>query len=227
MLRLRALRISTAPRWTMLYQRPRAAFMATLPGMSEGEVLKEETPASPDTAARAPPPHMPSAVTMSQFFAASMVPKIHEDPELKAFDTSQPPVGSAYPPPSTTPPKTNPVKTISEVTDVKELRHYGLHVKSTRNNTWGDMWVQGTQAVGVRSRVHVRDEGHRVPGELKVKEPKMKVNLFLKGFGQGRDAVHKALISSEGEVVRNAISRVTDITPAKIGGTRAKKRRRL
>lgn len=53
------------------------------------------------------------------------------------------------------------------------------------------------------------------------------IDLFLKGFGQGREALQKALLSSEGENVRNLIYTVTDKTPLKIGGTRAKKTRRL
>jgi small subunit ribosomal protein S11 len=51
--------------------------------------------------------------------------------------------------------------------------------------------------------------------------------VLLKGFGQGREAVVKALMTSEGDDVRPFVTRVTDNTPIKIGGTRAKKMRRL
>lgn len=51
--------------------------------------------------------------------------------------------------------------------------------------------------------------------------------LFLKGYGQGREAVQRALMSSEGMIMRGSLIRVTDRTPIKIGGTRAKKARRL
>jgi small subunit ribosomal protein S11 len=51
--------------------------------------------------------------------------------------------------------------------------------------------------------------------------------VLFSGFGQGRDAVFKALMTSEGDDVRPYIVRVTDNTPIKIGGTRAKKTRRL
>lgn len=51
--------------------------------------------------------------------------------------------------------------------------------------------------------------------------------VLFKGFGRGREAVYKALMTSEGDEVRPYVTRVTDNTPIKIGGTRAKKRRRL
>lgn len=51
--------------------------------------------------------------------------------------------------------------------------------------------------------------------------------VLFKGFGQGREAVFKALMTSEGDDVRPFVTRVTDNTPIKIGGTRAKKTRRL
>jgi len=51
--------------------------------------------------------------------------------------------------------------------------------------------------------------------------------VLFKGFGRGREAVYKALMTSEGDEVRPFVTRVTDNTPIKIGGTRAKKTRRL
>lgn len=51
--------------------------------------------------------------------------------------------------------------------------------------------------------------------------------VLFKGFGRGREAVYKALMTSEGDGVRPFVTRVTDNTPIKIGGTRAKKTRRL
>ncbi|KNZ79920.1 37S ribosomal protein S18, mitochondrial [Termitomyces sp. J132] len=53
------------------------------------------------------------------------------------------------------------------------------------------------------------------------------IDLYFKGFGQGRDAMHKALLTSEGDNVRKLVRSVTDRTPIKIGGTRSKKARRL
>jgi small subunit ribosomal protein S11 len=51
--------------------------------------------------------------------------------------------------------------------------------------------------------------------------------VLFKGFGRGREAVNKALMTSEGDDVRPFVTRVTDNTPIKIGGTRARKTRRL
>jgi small subunit ribosomal protein S11 len=57
--------------------------------------------------------------------------------------------------------------------------------------------------------------------------PRTRFEVLFKGFGQGRDAVFKALMTSEGDDVRPYVVRVTDKTPIKIGGTRARKTRRL
>jgi len=57
--------------------------------------------------------------------------------------------------------------------------------------------------------------------------PRARFEVLFSGFGQGRDAVFKALMTSEGDDVRPYVLRVTDNTPIKIGGTRAKKTRRL
>ncbi|KAM0754044.1 translational machinery component [Meredithblackwellia eburnea MCA 4105] len=60
----------------------------------------------------------------------------------------------------------------------------------------------------------------------KVKSPPpTSLEVIWKGFGQGRDAVYRSLLGGEGDGVRPLVNRVTDATPLKIGGTRAKKRR--
>jgi small subunit ribosomal protein S11 len=51
--------------------------------------------------------------------------------------------------------------------------------------------------------------------------------LKFKGFGWGREAVQKAFMTSEGDNIRSKVVTVEDRTPIKIGGTRAKKARRL
>ena len=55
----------------------------------------------------------------------------------------------------------------------------------------------------------------------------LKVEISMKGFGQGRTALLKALSMSEGDGVRELVNKLTDKTPIKIGGVRLKKRRRL
>ncbi|KAA8914827.1 hypothetical protein FN846DRAFT_770811 [Sphaerosporella brunnea] len=53
------------------------------------------------------------------------------------------------------------------------------------------------------------------------------VEVILRGFGQGREAVVKALLGQEGRHLRPVIRRVTDSTRLKFGGTRSKAPRRL
>jgi small subunit ribosomal protein S11 len=53
------------------------------------------------------------------------------------------------------------------------------------------------------------------------------VVAFKGMFGQGREAVSAALLGPEGVDIRKLVVRVEDRTPIKIGGTRAKRPRRL
>ncbi|GME25502.1 putative 37s ribosomal protein s11 protein [Neofusicoccum parvum] len=54
-----------------------------------------------------------------------------------------------------------------------------------------------------------------------------RLELVFRGFGDGREAVRKAIMGPEGMMIRNRIVRVTDTTRLKFGGTRSKKPRRL
>ncbi|KAK4193486.1 hypothetical protein QBC35DRAFT_108043 [Podospora australis] len=54
-----------------------------------------------------------------------------------------------------------------------------------------------------------------------------KLEVILRGFGAGREAVVKVLMGNEGKVIRNLITRVSDATRLKFGGTRSKRPRRL
>jgi small subunit ribosomal protein S11 len=54
-----------------------------------------------------------------------------------------------------------------------------------------------------------------------------KLEVVLRGFGQGREAVVKLLMGQEGAKLRPKIVRVSDATRLKFGGTRSKKPRRL
>lgn len=54
-----------------------------------------------------------------------------------------------------------------------------------------------------------------------------KLEVVLRGFGAGRDAVTKALLGAEGVDIRKRISAVSDATRLKLGGPRSKKPRRL
>jgi small subunit ribosomal protein S11 len=58
------------------------------------------------------------------------------------------------------------------------------------------------------------------------KNPPFRVDMFFKGFGTGREALYRAMLTAQGDVVRPIVSSITDRTAIKIGGTRAKKRKR-
>ncbi|CDR88959.1 related to ribosomal protein YmS18, mitochondrial [Sporisorium scitamineum] len=53
------------------------------------------------------------------------------------------------------------------------------------------------------------------------------LEVLWNGFGQGREAVFRALLAGEGQLTKGLISKMTDKTPVKIGGVRPKKRRML
>ncbi|KAL7794342.1 hypothetical protein V8C37DRAFT_376313 [Trichoderma ceciliae] len=54
-----------------------------------------------------------------------------------------------------------------------------------------------------------------------------RLELVVRGFGQGREAAVKVLMSPEGKVLRDKIVRVADSTRIKFAGTRSEKPRRL
>ncbi|KAI9808411.1 MAG: hypothetical protein M1827_007470 [Pycnora praestabilis] len=54
-----------------------------------------------------------------------------------------------------------------------------------------------------------------------------KLEVILRGWGPGREAVTKVLCGSEGRNIRGRVVRVTDATRLKFGGTRSPKPRRL
>lgn len=54
-----------------------------------------------------------------------------------------------------------------------------------------------------------------------------KLEVCLRGFGPGREAVTKVLLGNEGKLWRDKIVKVSDSTRLKFGGTRSKKPRRL
>lgn len=150
---------------------------------------------------------------------------------------------TAYPSPN--PP--NPVREAGQTSEVlqrnRDKEKYGLYVKATRNNTLitltrpngtplvrytgGKVGFKGqrrsTYEAGYLCAVRTFERIEQVSEEL---QGKLQVWLYLNGFGQGRDAVYRALMATEGVNVRPLVTRVTDKTPIKVGGTRAKKMRR-
>lgn len=123
-----------------------------------------------------------------------------------------------------------------------QLPRYRLHCHSSRNNTISTLtdpngstvaWFSGGSCDFKKSQRASYEAGYQCAVrmferiEAVARGQAIYIDLFLKGFGQGREALQKALLSAEGENVRNLIYTVTDRTPLKIGGTRAKKARRL
>lgn len=53
------------------------------------------------------------------------------------------------------------------------------------------------------------------------------LEVVLRGFGAGREAVTKALMGTEGRLLRGKVVKVTDATRLKFGGTRSPRPRRL
>jgi small subunit ribosomal protein S11 len=53
------------------------------------------------------------------------------------------------------------------------------------------------------------------------------LEVVLRGFGQGRVAIQKALLGQEGRGLREKVVRITDATRLKFGGTRSPQPRRL
>jgi len=60
-----------------------------------------------------------------------------------------------------------------------------------------------------------------------VEEPIRSLELVFRGFGDGREAVTKALLGNEGRLLRGKVVKVADATRLKFGGTRSPNPRRL
>lgn len=70
---------------------------------------------------------------------------------------------------------------------------------------------------------YVIDKLHQGGWHKKIKS----LEVVLRGYGAGREAVTKILLGSQGKLLRNSIIRVADATRLKFGGTRSPKPRRL
>jgi small subunit ribosomal protein S11 len=53
------------------------------------------------------------------------------------------------------------------------------------------------------------------------------LEIIYRGFGQGREAVTKAILGSEGKRIRPLVVKLSDSTRLKFGGVRSRKPRRL
>lgn len=71
---------------------------------------------------------------------------------------------------------------------------------------------------------NMKTETHMLTGEdVKTR----KIEVVLRGYGVGREAFQKAILGSEGKMIRPLIKSVTDSTRLKFGGTRSPAVRRL
>ena len=153
-----------------------------------------------------------------------------------------PPVSISWSPFSQ-PQPVNPYSRELQKKGPSETNQFYLHVHSTRNNTIATFtnqdgntvaWWSGGSCGFKKVNRASYEAGYQctVRAFEKIVDYRKEVGPFsleiiFKGFGQGRDAMQKALLASEGEKIRPFVSRLTDKTPVKIGGTRAKKARRL
>ncbi|KAI0356551.1 translational machinery component [Trametes cingulata] len=167
----------------------------------------------------------------------SSVPQLDvvEDPSAREEDGPPRPPEDSYP--------VNPVAAANQAYKPGvEKPLYNVSVKATRNNTIVTFArPDGKQLVTLtggklgfkKSNRNGYEAGYQCAvGIIAAMEKEMKRTdfewqLFLKGFGQGRDAMLTAITTAVGVNVKDRLTRVTDRTPIKIGGTRGMKARRI
>ncbi|KAH9894349.1 hypothetical protein C8Q73DRAFT_513560 [Cubamyces lactineus] len=128
----------------------------------------------------------------------------------------------------------------AEVGQTKAL--YAVSVKATRNNTIvtfarpnGNqlLTLTGGKLGFKKSNRNGYEAGYQcavgiiAAMEAEMQKTDFEWQLFLKGFGAGREAMLTAVTTSVGANVKDRLKRVTDRTPIKIGGTRGQKTRRI
>ncbi len=167
--------------------------------------------------------------------------------EANSPDPPKPPA-NAYPPPKPPPSAkgNNPFRDSadSRINEIIRLPNmYHLHCHSSRNNTITTFtrpngtpiaWFSGGSCGFKKGNRASYEAGYqcavrmfeRIEKEVE-SNGKLELQLVFKGFGQGRDALHRAIMTTEGEFVRPLVKTIVDKTPIKIGGTRSPKARRL
>lgn len=186
-------------------------------------------------------------VSKPRLFTASM----STSPLDLIQEFSRPPItaeGDPYPPKASensyprSPPTTNPLRSNAGAIAQTEKPVFHLHWKSTKHNTVVTFtnaagntvaWVSGGSCGFKHARRGEYEAGYQCAVRIfkrieeQLVEGPFRLELVYKGFGQGRQALDSVLLTSEGEKIRPLISQLTDRTPLKIGGTRARKARRL
>lgn len=120
---------------------------------------------------------------------------------------------------------------------------YGIYCKAQRYNTIisatrptghiiktvsaGALGFKGVNRRSFEAGYQCATSAFKVLEEALERDKDAKWQLFLNGFGPGREAIQKAVTAAEGHALKRKLARVVDKTPIKIGGTRAKKMKRL
>ncbi|MCJ1457376.1 hypothetical protein MMC28_007744 [Mycoblastus sanguinarius] len=97
-----------------------------------------------------------------------------------------------------------------------------LNFKKAQRGTYDAAYQLGAYVMGrIKAEAMLNEDYAGKGGPIKG------VEVVLRDFGPGREAVTKILLGSEGKLLRGRILRVMDGTRLKFGGTRSKKPRRL
>ncbi|PWN92767.1 translational machinery component [Acaromyces ingoldii] len=150
---------------------------------------------------------------------------------------------------SSAPPPPPPISALTRRTAYSSLRGHDtppfrLHIQSTRTNTiltltdpYGNVLSAvsggslGTFKKAARSGYEAAYRASlsmfNTIANKRIGWRMNKLELVWKGFGQGREAVFRALMANEGRNTRLLVSRMSDATKIKVGGVRPKKRRML
>jgi len=118
--------------------------------------------------------------------------------------------------------------------------NHRLSVKSTRNNTHITFANPRGQIIfrtsggkeGFKGANRASYEcgyacATKVLERVKDEKETISLHIFLNGFGQGREALYRAIVANDTHDFKKLVVAITDNTPLKIGGTRPKKARRL
>jgi len=153
------------------------------------------------------------------------------------------PDGYAIEGPNSQSPNVNLFRFNDQPSILEEKQRYRLHCHAGNNNTittftgpdgktlasysGGQCGFKGVNRSGYEAGYQCAIRIFKDIAKEQEKRGDFDIQLFFKGFGSGREALAKAIMAAEGEQVRASVVSVTDRTPIKIGGTRAKKARRL
>ncbi|KAI4091417.1 MAG: hypothetical protein LQ344_004109 [Seirophora lacunosa] len=197
--------------------------------------------------ARAPegPPSMLNNIRQVQFFAQKQ--QQHQDAKPDVWSSAgatTPTVDSIYDHVKNNPTSPHVATAARLTTDYPVLPEpHHLHIYSTRHNTHITLTKPDRNAIisvsagsiGFRKAARGTYDaayqlGAYVMGriqQLGLLTQIQQLEVVLRDFGPGREAVTKILLGSEGRNLRGRVVRVCDATRLKFGGTRSKNARRL